>query len=280
MPRPGAPRVLRFRRQALAKLGDADQLDIPVRLTRPRTWVAVVAIAALVVSGLTFLVTGSLPRNFAVAGVVGAARGNFRVQTLQQGQVTEVHVGPGTRFDAAQPLLRLRTATGSLDVVAAEAGRVLSLLAVVGQVVPAGGTVAVAARTGRPGDRQVAMLFAPVSEAFRMSPGDRVDVAVDSAPRDTFGVVSGRVVSVAPIATDARQLALLLATDGAPTGTARGAGGAGRVRLVTVELDRARTASGYRWSTSAGPPTPVEAGASVIGTIHEAPIRPIEWLLP
>lgn len=267
---------MRYREEALAKLGDAEQLDIPVRLTRPRTWVAVVAVMALVAGGVAFLVAGSLPRTFEVAGVLTAARGNFRIQTVQQGQVTAVYVRPGTTVIAQQAIVRVRVGERSLDVVAPEPGRVLSLRAVVGEVIPAGSTVAVAARTGRPSDREVVVLFAPVSEAFRMSTGARVDVAVDSAPSASFGVLTGRVVSVARTSDDLRGLSRFLATDDAPADAVAGT----RVNRVTVELERAATSSGYLWSTSTGPSTAIESGAQVVGTVHEAPIRPISWLLP
>lgn len=275
-PVPGTSAAVKFRERALTKLGDAEQLDIPVRLTRPRTWVAVVAVVALVMGGVAFLVTGSLPRTFQVAGVLTAAPGNFRIQTPQQGQVTAVYVRPGSGFVAQQPVVRLRVGARSLDVVAAEPGRVLSVLAVVGQVLPAGGAVAVAARAGRPGDRQVAVLFAPVSDAFRVSTGARVDVTVDSAPSGSFGVLTGRVVSVARTSDDLRQLSLFLGTDDAPAGVVAGT----RMHRVTVELEEADTRSGYRWSTSSGPPGAIESGVSVIGTVHETPVRPISWLLP
>lgn len=267
---------MKFRTQALARLGDGDLLDIPVRLTPPRTWVAVIATVALVAIGAAFLVWGSVPRTFDMVGVLTAARGNFPIQTLEQGQVMAVYVAPGTAFAADQPIVRLQVGAEARDVVAAEAGQLLTLRATVGQVIPAGGTVAVAARAGGPGDRQVVVLFAPVSEAFRVTEGARVDVAVDSAPSGAFGVVTGRVVSVEQTSDDPGQLAAFLATEDAPPGAVAGA----RVNRVTVELERADTPSGYRWSTTTGPPTEIESGTGVIGTVHESPVRPISWLLP
>lgn len=267
--------AVKFRRQALSRLGDGDQLDIPVRLTRPHTWVAVVATIALVASGVAFLVVGSLPRNIQMVGVLAAARGNFAVQTLEQGQVTAVHVEPGTTFAAREPIVRLQVGERAVDVVAAEAGRVLSLSATVGQVVPAGAPIVLAARAGQPGDHQVAILFAPVSEAFRVAVGSRVEIAVDSAPADAFGVLTGRVVSVARASDDPAELSRFLGTDEVSSGA-----DGPRINRVTVELERGDTTSGYRWSTTTGPPAAIESGTSIVGTVHEAPVRPISWLLP
>ena len=55
----------------------------------------------------------------------------------------------------------------------------------------------------------------------------------------------------------------------------------GPVYEVRVDLQRdARTASGYAWSSTQGPPLQLAAGTFVNGSVIVASQRPISFLLP
>jgi hypothetical protein len=49
--------------------------------------------------------------------------------------------------------------------------------------------------------------------------------------------------------------------------------------LVTLERSTA-TRSGYAWSSTDGPPNPIDSGTPVTGAVHLSAQRPVDWLLP
>ena len=56
--------------------------------------------------------------------------------------------------------------------------------------------------------------------------------------------------------------------------------GIGMRRLSIVDLATGPTPSGYRWSTTTGPPFPVGSRALVRGEIAQPSVRPIDWVMP
>ena len=49
---------------------------------------------------------------------------------------------------------------------------------------------------------------------------------------------------------------------------------------VTVALEKADTRSGFRWTSAAGPPTPITSGTLCEGTITITRRQPISLLIP
>ena len=141
-----------------------------------------------------------------------------------------------------------------------------------GQVVAAGSTVATIERTGRAAGPVVALLFLRPAMAAAVRSGQSVRLAVASAPAAAFGLLRGQVQAVGEFPLTAAE-ADVLAGGAVPARTL--AADAGSL-LVTVRLltDR-RTASGYSWTTAAGPPQALPAVVPVTGMItlgEQAPV--------
>ena len=126
---------MKFRKDAVAHSHNQEALDLPVRLTSPRGWIALLLIAVVVVGGGVWGSSATLPRTVAASGLITSAQGVFSVQTLQSGQVTKVFVERGDEVSADQPVAQLSNGRARTTVRAPAAGRIFSLAARVGLVV-------------------------------------------------------------------------------------------------------------------------------------------------
>ena len=119
------------------------------------------------------------------------------------------------------------------------------------------------------------MLFVPSDQAAGIVPGQSVGLNVESAPSAAFGLLRGRVVSVSQFPLTSAEVNAVLG--GTTTAGTFGAGVA--PRLVTVSLERnGHTASGYAWTTAAGPPEPLPDQVPAAGTVTLGSQAPVSLL--
>jgi hypothetical protein len=254
-----------FRFKALARQRQRDELDTPTVLTSPRDWLALLCLAAAMIAAVVWAAYGRLPQTANVAGVIAGPDGTAQVQSLYSGMVTSVAVSAGEHVGTGQEVAAVTDAGGaSHQVVSLFSGQVISLQVADGEVVGPGLTVAVVERDVPGGGQQVAMLFASPAQAAGIAPGESVGLAVASAPSAAFGLLRGQVLAVSKFPLTAAELdarfsgIVPAATLAADTGEL----------LVTVRLERdSRTASGYSWTTQAGPPQALPLSVPVTGAI-------------
>ncbi|MFD9796426.1 hypothetical protein ACFWXK_36340 [Streptomyces sp. NPDC059070] len=267
---------MEFRQQALSKLQSPEELDLPVRLARPRGRL-VLAVTALVTAAAAYwAVTGTVSATLSAPAVLTHARGGYVLQSPYAGQITEVLAKEGQVLAAGAPLLKVRTERGDRVVRVLAAGRLTALRAAIGTVVATGADVAGVERTGGAGDPLVAMVYVPGDGAASLPVGARVDLTVQSVPSRRYGVLRGRVAAVGRAAQTPEQVSAFLGDAGLGGELTRH----GRPVAVLVRLDRAATASGLRWSSAQGPPRPVDSMTPASATVHLADRRPLDWLLP
>ncbi|WNE95208.1 HlyD family efflux transporter periplasmic adaptor subunit [Streptomyces luomodiensis] len=270
---------MEFRRKALENLRQPDDLDSPVRLTRPRAWAVLAVVGAIIVGGLVWSFNGELARSVSVPGILTHPLGVSKVESPQSGTVSNVFVDTGDVVTKGARVLSLVDAEGATKTVRAPfSGRAIALLVGNGQYVAAGATFMTVERTDGKNDRMVAVLFAPADKAGLLKIGDRVDMDVASAPAQAFGLMRGRVTAMDPFPQTEQQVQdflggnKLLATQLLEQG--------GPIR-ITVDPDRdADVPSGYRWTTTSGPPFRINSWTQVSAIGRLPGERPIDWLLP
>ncbi|MEV6654248.1 HlyD family efflux transporter periplasmic adaptor subunit [Streptomyces sp. NPDC051219] len=268
---------MQFRQKALSKLQSPEELHLPVRFARPQGRL-VLAVTVVAVAVATFwALTGSVSSKLSAPGILTSAEGSYVLQSPVAGQVTAVLAEEGRLLSPGEPLLTVRTAKGDEPVRAVAGGRVTTLVAKTGSVVTTGADVATVERVKTPDAPLVAMLYVPGGSGSAIPVGAAVDLTVQSVPQQQFGVLRGRVKKVGRSPqTQARigsflgdkQLAAQFARQGNPV-------------AVLVELERSSaTESGYKWSSTDGPPYAVDSTTPVTGAVHLSAQRPVDWLLP
>jgi pyruvate/2-oxoglutarate dehydrogenase complex dihydrolipoamide acyltransferase (E2) component len=267
---------MNFRFKALAQLREPDELDAPVVLASPRGWLVIASLTLVTAAAVGWALFGRLPQTVSATGLITRPEGTVQVQSLYTGMVDAVHAGIGGYVRAGQELADIRDAGGaSHEIVSPFAGQVTSVGVAVGQVISTGSAVATVERSAVGGSQLVALLLVPSSQAAQIVPGEGVGLSVASAPSAAFGLLRGRVVSVSQFPLTSAEVNAVLG--GTTTAAMSGAGVA--PRLVTVSLQKdSRTASGYAWTTAAGPPQALPAQTTATGTVTLGSQAPISLL--
>ncbi|MFE2427718.1 HlyD family efflux transporter periplasmic adaptor subunit [Streptomyces sp. NPDC059373] len=267
---------MQFRQKALSKLQSPEELELPVRFARPQG-LFVLSVTIVVLAAASFwAVTGSVSSKLNASGILTHGQGSYILQSPVAGQVVQVLAKEGEQLAANAPLLKVRTPQGDSVVRTVAAGRVTALVATIGTVVTTGANVASVERVTRADDRLVATLYVPAGSASSVPVGASVDLTVESVSKDRYGVLRGHVESVGRTSQSAQQIAAFLGDSQLAE-----AFGKSRPVAVLVRLDAsATTKSGYRWSSSSGPPYGIDSMTLTSGAVHLAAQRPIDWLLP
>jgi HlyD family secretion protein len=116
-----------FRESALQSLSSPEQLDQLIKITRPRSWIALSTIGFILLATLIWSVFGTLPTNLKGAGLIIRKAGAFNIVALGNGIVTdfdELKVGDTVHKDQiighiAQPnlLQQIKATKASLNLL-------------------------------------------------------------------------------------------------------------------------------------------------------------------
>lgn len=158
-------------------------------------------------------------------------------------------------------------------------GRVLELTGNIGEMVQRGNRLASIKRVGAPGSRPdlTAVAYFTIADGTRLRPGMRVQITPDTVKREEYGGIDGRVYAVSEYPVTVEGVTNIVNN---PSLAEDLYGGKRTMEVFIRLLPDARTASGYRWTSSRGPHIRVSVGttSSVRITVEEKP--PITFLLP
>lgn len=161
----------------------------------------------------------------------------------------------------------------SSSVLSPYAGYVREIRTDVGQIVAAGQAVATVEMVDAP---LQAVIYVP-TEGKRIEPGMEARVSPVTVRREEYGFIRGEVAFVAPQPATPQGMQRILGNEILVQQLA----GMGAPFLVRVELVRdSVTVSGFRWSSSAGPPRRVESGTTVSVEVVVEEQRPIGLVIP
>lgn len=269
-----------FRQTALERLSSPEQLDQLVRITRPTGWLALLALGLILVAAILWGVFGSLPIQVTGQGILLSAGGLHDVISPAAGQVVEVDFEAGDVIQAGQ-IVAYMIETGqpvSIAVTSPYSGRVVERLVDAGSPIEASAPL-LSLEGLNPDGRVdvVAVIYMAPTEGKKIHPGMEVEISPSTVRREEYGFMLGRVASVGQFpATPQGMLRVLGNPELVKTLSAVGAPVEVRVALSTD----ARSASGYAWSSEAGPPTQVDSGTLCTAWITLDQRRPISLIFP
>ncbi|MEV0634925.1 HlyD family efflux transporter periplasmic adaptor subunit [Streptomyces sp. NPDC050619] len=268
---------MQFRQQALAKLQSPEELDLPVRFARPQGWLVLSVTVVVIAAASVWAVTGSVASTVGAPAILTHGEGSYILQSPVAGQVTAVVAQQGQRLPAGSPVLKVRTAEGDTVVRTVAAGRITALAATIGQIIQTGANVAAVEKVARAGDPLYATVYVPAENAASIPANAAVDLTVSSVPTQEYGVLRGHVKTVDRAAQSAQQIGAFLGDSQLGEQFTKD----GRPVAVLVKLDKSSgTKSGYKWSSTDGPPFSLTSMTTAEGSIRLADQRPVDWLLP
>jgi multidrug efflux pump subunit AcrA (membrane-fusion protein) len=264
---------MQMRTRALERRRMPDELDRMLVVAPSRAWLAVAALTMAVGGLLIWGFTGNLPRQVSAPGVLSSGS-PAPIQSLLEGQVAEVQARPGQDLERGQAIAvvtlagnRARTITSPFD------GRVVSVEIAPGQVVKRGSPLVTLEPSERGSSRLDALVFLDATDGASVAPGMKVNLQVASAPAARFGVVRGRITSVAPYPASTTALTAMLGN--ADLAARFGRDGPPIVAHVRLARDPS-TRSGLRWSTPEGAPFALQPGVSLSAQVIQGSQTPAD----
>jgi multidrug efflux pump subunit AcrA (membrane-fusion protein) len=271
-----------FRREALERLDDIDELDHLVTVTHPRAWLALGAVAMLIIVALAWASFGRLDTTVDGQGILLTGGRTLSVSSTESGRIVRL-VAAGDRVTAGQIVatvapsdgVHMADGTTAQDPVASPyAGVVGAVQAFPGQYVDAGSPLVTVVPEDEP---LVATLFLPVDVGKKIAPGQEVQIMPSTASADEYGYLRAEVTFVAEAASTPQgmdavlQNAFLVRQFSAP----------GPVLRVEASLARdPATPTGYAWSSSGGPSEPITDGTTCSARIVLSSAAPITYAFP
>jgi multidrug resistance efflux pump len=267
-----------FRQVALERLSSPEQLDQLMHITTPRGWLALLALIGLIITVVAWSFSDTIPTQVLGRGILIRGGQLARAVPTAAGQVNEVLAHAGDMVQQGQPLARITpdaSAPGApTEIVSPVAGRVVDLSVAQGSVVNAGVPIASIEETTKPLE---AVIYMPASGGANVRPGMEVQVSPSNLSREEYGFIRGKVRTVASFPTTFESMMLVLANEQ----LVREFMAAGTPLEVRIDLaPDAATPSGYRWSSSSGPPFAIDSGTLCQATITLSEQRPINLVFP
>lgn len=276
-PRERTPKRL-FRRAAQERLSSPERLDELMRVTAPGHWLALGGLGLAVLAAILWGLFGTISVTVEGQGILLRGGALLDVTAASDGRVRSVRVAVGDRVAAGEAIAEIElldAAAGEVETVTSpSAGRVLELLLSPGGLVARGARLA----TLEPLDAEVeAVVYVPAVQGQRIREGMAVRVSPSTVPVEEYGSIVGRVKRVADFPATPEGLERTLRNEL----LARALAGASPPIEVVVDLEEDdSTASGFRWSSSAGPPTEVFTGTLCGAEVAVARRRPAEYVIP
>lgn len=269
---------MQFRQKALSRLQSPEELDVPVRLVRPRGRFALAVTAIVIAAAGYWAATGAIASTVSAAGVLTHAQGSYALRSPLAGQVTGIFAHEGDRLVAGAPVLSVLTADKKAEIVPMGAsGRVTVLSVRIGALITVGADLATVERIENPGDPLMAVLYLPQADGSTVPVGASVELTVQSVSVRQFGLLRGRVQTVGRTPQTQAEIAGFLG-DGQ---LAEQLSAQGATVPVLVRLEAAAgTKSGFAWSSASGPPYELQSATVVSGDIYARSKHPIDWVLP
>lgn len=272
-----------FRREALEHLASSDQLDAPIEITTPKTWVATWALVLFLLVVAAWSVLGRLPLTVQGPGIFLDAPLK-PIPSMAAGQVLEILIKPGDRIREGEIVARLQSVsqfpqTARIDIAAPFTGTVSHLEVRPGQVVQVGDSLA--SLSASDSDMK-AILYLPVDQGKRVRPGMEARISPSTADESEYGYVLGRVLTVASYPSDQNDMMSVLGNADLVKFFV-GDGSIYQTAPIKVEVGLERdlsTASGYVWSSGKGPNFGLGPGTVCRANIVVDSNRPIDLVIP
>ncbi len=269
-----------FREAALERLSSPEQLDRLLRVTRPRGWLALIALVILILAALLWGFFSTISTRVTGQGIITVTGKVNNVVSPVSGQITRINLRVGQVVEEGQiiaSLFRWDTDPAAVQqiyqVVSPYGGRVLEIKAEEGQMTERGSAIVSLEPLG---GQLEAIVYVTSGEGKKIQPGMDAEVAPMTVKPEEFGYILGKVLSVSPFprtqqgmqgVLGMKELAEKFSREGPPY-------------EVLVELLRdPEGAGGFRWS-SKGPDTPVEKGTLCAAKIVVRKQSPVSLLVP
>ncbi len=266
-----------YRKSALEKMSSPEQLDVPLKVTSPLSWLALLGATILVTATVYWSIAGRLPITVTANGIVVSPSNTNSVYTDWSGTVTEVFRQVGEKIWVNDPILKIDTVNGrSYTVLSDQVGYISEIITPENsQVKQNSEVVRISPEVGSA--EQVVVCYVPLADVKKIDTGMDTFVYLSAADSQRYGHMVGRVINIDSKPTSISSQSYVVGSDNNMASVFSSNNGA--VAAVTCELlpDKS-SGNGFYWSNEKGTALSVSSGSLCQVRIITKEIRPIEKL--
>ncbi len=302
-----------FRKVSLERLRSPEQLDQLIKVTSAQGWAIIVAIALLLIAGITWGVLGEVHTRVEGQGILLTGGGIRNLVHHQGGRITDINVGVGDfvekgdtvarieKYEIIDRIHNLREKLSNTEeeelreqlkqqivdlqqeyeyqtsITSSYRGRVLEVSLNRGHLLQPGETILSIERTGAAVRELIGIIYVSPYESRNITPGMEAKVSPTFVKKEEYGFIHGRVISVSEFPVTSQQMMSVLGSrELVEIFSQAGAPVEVRIELMTDDS----TYSGYSWTSPAGPPVKISSGTLSMASITIFSQRPIEMVIP
>lgn len=264
-----------YRKSALERMSNPEQLDKVLKVTSPMSWIALMGITLIIVVTIVWSILGTIPETITVKGVVSAVVGSNSVYTEDAGKVVSLRVREGDEVHLGDPVMTYRNSSNEIvEVCSDQVGIVADLVVKKDNEFTPGKDVIRVSPIAQ--DSQIVVCYVPLAKAKKLERGMQVNITLDSLDSNSYGNMVARIINIDAYATPKAGMSSVIGSDNNLESTFNKDGA---VVAVACELyPSSDTVSGYFWSNAKGASVDVKNGSLVTAKIITDEVAPITKL--
>ncbi len=283
-----------YRKSALEKISNPEQLDKALVVTSPLSWLALVAVTLILVVTIVWSIVGRIPETLTLGGYVVAGDGNVSaVYSDWDGRVRSVDVREGEYVSEGTCLVRINLANSSPKEITLDIdGRITALPVQLSQDIKKGEPILYFAPTVKETSEgkttlrdQLVVCYVPSKAGSDMSGqlarGNRVHLTPAGENSQSAGHMMGTVLYVEKYDASSKHVNTVTGSEQAHSDNVSNANN-GAIKAVVVLLDERQDGTPgnnpYVWSNPKGQNLTVDNGDTFTVRIIVKEVRPIEKL--
>lgn len=264
-----------YRKSALERMSNPEQLDKVLKVTSPMSWIALMGITLIIVVTVVWSIVGTIPETITAKGVVSAVVGSNSVYTEDAGKVVSLRVREGDEVHLGDPVMTYRNSSNEIvEVYSDQVGIVSDLVVKKDNEFTPGKDVIRVSPIAQ--DSQIVVCYVPLAKAKKLERGMQVNITLDSLDSNSYGNMVARIINIDAYATPKAGMSSVIGSDNNLESTFNKDGA---VVAVACELyPSSDTVSGYYWSNAKGASVDVKNGSLVTAKIITDEVAPITKL--
>lgn len=268
-----------FRKEALDRLMSPEALDQLMKVTSPRSWVALLGLMVLLAAVVLWGVFGEVPITVEGEGILIRGGGINSIASPVAGQISDMYIEVGDSINEGDVIARILDPSSgeNVRVISTFTGRVLEIRFAAGNPVEIGTPLISIEPRGRQIKDLEAVLYLSPTDGKRIRPGMEVQLAPRTVRAEEVGYMLGRVISVGEFPESEQSMLRVLSS---PDLVRQFLGEVAPVEVRVDLIPSADTISGYRWSTPQGPDSQIQSGTLASAIIQIDQQRPVELVFP
>ena len=282
-----------YRKSALEKISSPEQLDKALTVTSPLSWIALLAVTAVIVVTVIWSFVGTIPVTVTTSGIVASPVSTNAVFCPETGTIMAILVSPNSEIGINDPVATYMTGNGDVKTIYSDQfGIVTEIIAKRGstennkdsqqnQNEQKNGKINQGSEllriSPKAGSQQVIVCYVDLADAKKIRRGMEVNISLNIKESNTYGHMRGRVINMDSYAASTEGMNYVLGPNNNVASTFRKDNKA--VVAVTCELlPDSKTVSGYFWSNAKGGNLEVTNGTLVNAKVIVEEVHPITKL--